>query len=1186
MQYFIKYKYTQLFWVGVFFLFQCSVAFGQSRNQYNLLWKITGNKLSRPSYLFGTMHVRDKNAFEFSDSVLTKLDEADGFAMEVTPDSILKVMFQTRINSLFSEERYDIKKHLSKEEYDMLSERLQEEAGVSLKDMKNQAPWIIESLLGKQVSKKDDKATFVDAHLYKLSKQQGKQIIGLEDVEDQINTVSIDDVKNMIYAPQLSESKEREMQDKFVQIYYEGNVENLYQYMKNGGMSDEHEYKLLIKRNIKMVERLEGLMASKSFFVAVGAGHLAGEKGMIALLKKRGYTVTPVNATFTGMAARYKEKVLVEQWQNFEPAEGLLSVELPSQPFAMSTEMDEVMKMHVYPDIGTGQYYYVMTVAVPKDVNSTQGEVFLKKMAEEMAGKNTDNKLIENKTIRFQEVDGYEMSMRSKKENMYMRMRIFAQGKIIYMMLFGGAKEAIKGANAERFFNSLRMIKPKATGWQEASDEIGAFKVRAPAKLKKMPPRDIANEETKIKITMAGMSGNDNITGISYGVLHFTYQIGMFLEDEKYIFESMKQNTLQSIKGELISEREGTTPEGFPYKDFQAKDKARELIYQYRIYIRGSRPYAQLAIIPIKEIENPDIKDFFNSFQFTDYKKLEWEEISEEQMEFAIKVPLNNGEISWEADTTDSDKETKIWYSQSQASGTTYSMVVNTFSKYEYYENVDSLYDALTTAYIRNNQGENSILSSKSIDIKGLPAREVLVQTEGNHNIRRLLYIVQGNKLYNIIAALPKSEVEHIEPNLFFNSLKLKGTAKTELFTPKIELLLSDLSSRDTAVAEKAKNALLRYDFKKNDLPQIYQALDKKYEDDTLRYGSTRGKLFDILEQVQDEQVLDFIKKIYPTLPTEYRLRIDALNVLAHINTKESIVLLKQLLPSLPVGEKNYSFSLLNSSYDSLKSYQYFFPEIMNMLDNEEYRQDIIRMVAKGYEDKILGQVEMEKCKPYLLGMARNAFAIQKNAEKDNYTQIPILRQSAKILAHYPNDAECKKLLYELLDCSNNWVALDAMTSLLKNKFVVSKKHVEELAAKEWMLLEVYNALEKYEQLSLFPKKMLKQELFAESILKDWLSEEDYYNENISLQKVQEIEHNGTKVRVFFYKIIYKSENEETNEKKEVEYGGICGIFSLDKNKVKPIKTFVRTTEESLSKSESELSALVQKLLKDSDTKE
>src|SRR5262245_19223249 len=59
----------------------------QINNQSSLLWRISGNGLNKPSYLFGTMHVYDKKAFNFKDSLYDFLEKADGFALEFDPDS-------------------------------------------------------------------------------------------------------------------------------------------------------------------------------------------------------------------------------------------------------------------------------------------------------------------------------------------------------------------------------------------------------------------------------------------------------------------------------------------------------------------------------------------------------------------------------------------------------------------------------------------------------------------------------------------------------------------------------------------------------------------------------------------------------------------------------------------------------------------------------------------------------------------------------------------------------------------------------------------------------------------------------------------------------------------------------------------------------------------------------------------
>src|SRR6478735_3683509 len=91
----------------------------KSRSNYQLLWKVTGNGLSKPSYLFGTMHLQDKRVYDFSDSVLIKLKECPSFAMEITPDSMLQYLF-VEMDLDKDDTVNNIKAHLTPEEYDIL----------------------------------------------------------------------------------------------------------------------------------------------------------------------------------------------------------------------------------------------------------------------------------------------------------------------------------------------------------------------------------------------------------------------------------------------------------------------------------------------------------------------------------------------------------------------------------------------------------------------------------------------------------------------------------------------------------------------------------------------------------------------------------------------------------------------------------------------------------------------------------------------------------------------------------------------------------------------------------------------------------------------------------------------------------------------------------------------------------
>jgi uncharacterized protein YbaP (TraB family) len=79
-------------------------------------------------------------------------------------------------------------------------------------------------------------------------------------------------------------------------MYVREDVNGLYKAIQESHFSGEgFQKKLLEDRNKAWIPRIDILCREKSSFIAVGAGHLGGPEGLIALLKKQGYQVTPVH---------------------------------------------------------------------------------------------------------------------------------------------------------------------------------------------------------------------------------------------------------------------------------------------------------------------------------------------------------------------------------------------------------------------------------------------------------------------------------------------------------------------------------------------------------------------------------------------------------------------------------------------------------------------------------------------------------------------------------------------------------------------------------------------------------------------------------------------------------------------------------------------------------------------------
>jgi uncharacterized protein len=140
------------------------------------------------------------------------------------------------------------------------------------------------------------------------AKQNGKNIKGLETMAYQAGV--LDSIPYKLQAEQLvsyiddlskNSKEEDEELNEMMKAYKNQNLEQLEKLMLKTDMGIGNFTDILLyKRNRNWVARLKDLMLQKSLLIAVGAGHLPGDKGVINLLRKAGYTVTPLeNRTST-----------------------------------------------------------------------------------------------------------------------------------------------------------------------------------------------------------------------------------------------------------------------------------------------------------------------------------------------------------------------------------------------------------------------------------------------------------------------------------------------------------------------------------------------------------------------------------------------------------------------------------------------------------------------------------------------------------------------------------------------------------------------------------------------------------------------------------------------------------------------------------------------------------------------
>jgi uncharacterized protein YbaP (TraB family) len=146
-----------------------------------------------------------------------------------------------------------------------------------------------------------DKMAMMEQVIMEEAKKNDKKIKGLETMAYQAGV--LDSIPYKLQAEQLvsyidnlgkNEDEDKEL-NEMMSAYLAQDLRRLEELMKKTDMGIGNFTEILLyNRNRNWVKKLETLMPEKSLVVAVGAGHLPGPDGVINLLRKAGYTVTPI----------------------------------------------------------------------------------------------------------------------------------------------------------------------------------------------------------------------------------------------------------------------------------------------------------------------------------------------------------------------------------------------------------------------------------------------------------------------------------------------------------------------------------------------------------------------------------------------------------------------------------------------------------------------------------------------------------------------------------------------------------------------------------------------------------------------------------------------------------------------------------------------------------------------------
>jgi uncharacterized protein YbaP (TraB family) len=275
-------------------LFMSNSSFAQVKieagvpNENSLLWEVSGNGLSKPSYLYGTIHMICGNDYFLSEKTKKAFNATESLFLEIDLSDPNELAFMQKA-AMGTE---PLSKKLTAKQLSDLDIILRKNTGMTIQQVDNFSMLTVLSLISMK-SFGCENLKFYEMEFIGLAKESKKSIGGLETIEAQIqflNKAYSDD--EMIAMLQETNGEETA---KMVQNYVKENLPELYKEITTPKLMNENSKKWMLEaRNTNWAVKMPNIMKSQSTFFAVGAAHLLGKEGLINLLIKAGYSVKPV----------------------------------------------------------------------------------------------------------------------------------------------------------------------------------------------------------------------------------------------------------------------------------------------------------------------------------------------------------------------------------------------------------------------------------------------------------------------------------------------------------------------------------------------------------------------------------------------------------------------------------------------------------------------------------------------------------------------------------------------------------------------------------------------------------------------------------------------------------------------------------------------------------------------------
>jgi uncharacterized protein YbaP (TraB family) len=1112
---------------------------GQYKYQ-SLLWEISGNGLRKPSYLYGTMHISGKLAFQLGDPFYDCIQSSDVVALELEPEEWLQALFndpqilQWLGSASFDEGYYDefesdsplppLKGFWNPGNDLMPHERVRE--------VLQYKPDILNYLMFRygngEFSGDFEEDTWLDMHIYQTAKKMGRGTMGFETYAQSDEFIR---KANMAEAEQVDR---KEWDDGDIRDYQELNrqLEPAYRRqdldfidsLTRHATSAAFRNFILLERNKVFVQNMDSVMLrGQSVFAAMGCAHLPGEGGVIESLRALGYRVVPLNKGSRN-AKRRKEidnRVYSQPSLPFTSSDGLITLNTPSSMYCVGAQIDAATWLCL--DIPNGANYTLTRLKTYNGITGYSTNDVLT-MIDSMLYESLAGEIIARKAIKVGGFNGIDVINKTRRGDFERQRVIVIPDEIIVLKLEASGDKVKQGLGAA-FFDSIKITDSDNSSRQWKSLD-GAVSVQ-------LPGRAICYDEISTYSASSDFEvvSTDASSGSYYTVQRHVIETPEFLDEDAYELSrfmrafcedrnlSVSSFELTEIQGKSVLRAELS---GWKDNIYTLKDVV------YALFVINANSYIALST---NEKDSERRESWFGDFKLEAEREKECHEYRNDELCFSVCLPFVPLNLSPSSDGMmfNADLEQNV----NTPFGTNASTVLSP----------PHHADALSVFFQRyheysDGEDKNSFLREKRELVLGLDMRVISEHSEWTERGVNFEFVVGDtatSRRFHHRMVLHNKSFYHLStcydsiigmPHWVSTALESFQSIDTVFPFPHFELrdnaYFDALTSQDSAARARALTITSEMDFSAESAGRM-RGLLKSLPNFTAEDAEhIKTKILSGLSADTSATNINFLANEFNAYPDSSKYQYEILLTLLRMKTANAWKSYSRLVvEEPPIVFDEMGGSGCETLFDSVLMAAPLLPQLMQLLAIDEYEESIYHLMAMAADEGRLPLSSYRHLLPQILVEARNELKRLNSSIETGYGfSTDVLMDYCSLLNPARKEKDVNLFFAKAYNTKKGELLLDLLRFDLNHDVVISDSLIARVARMKDQVHPLYASLFEAGKASRMPAHLSTRNALAQCYLIHQYESTEQKADSIVFLENTPKEIRGRNLDVHFYKVL------------------------------------------------------------------